>query len=77
MLRSSVTDIDDHLGYGVCPPLAYAGALGGAICIFAQSRIGPPLLAGALILSLLVNIRNTWDLTVFFAQRRSESQPDK
>jgi hypothetical protein len=32
--------------------------------------IGPPLLAGALIFSLLVNIRNTWDLTVFFAQRR-------
>ena len=73
--RSSVTDIDDYLGYGIGPPLAYALTLLGAIFIFAHSAVGPPLLAGALIFSLLVNIRNTWDLTVFFAQKREGGGP--
>jgi hypothetical protein len=73
--RSSVSDIDDYLGYGISPPLAYAATLVGAIFIFAHSDAGPPLLAGALIFSLLVNIRNTWDLTVYFAQRRDGSGP--
>jgi hypothetical protein len=74
----TVTDIDDRLGYGACPPVGYAGTLAAALFIWHHSVIGPPLLAGALILLLLVNIRNAWDLTVFFAQRRgSESPPPK
>jgi hypothetical protein len=40
------------------------------VFVFERSPVGPPLLAGALILLLLINIRNAWDLTVFFAQRR-------
>ncbi len=75
VLRSNVTDIDDHIGYGVSPPLGYAATFAAAIFIYAHSTIGPPLLAGALIFSLLVNIRNTWDLTVFFAQRREGGNP--
>jgi hypothetical protein len=73
--RSNVSDIDDHLGYGVSPPLAYTVTLAGAIAIAAHAAFGPPLLAGALIFSLMVNIRNTWDLTVFFAQRREGGNP--
>jgi hypothetical protein len=75
VLRSSVSDIDDHLGYGVSPSLAYLVTLIAAIFIDLHSPIGPPLLAGALIFSLLVNIRNTWDLTLFFAQRREGGGP--
>jgi hypothetical protein len=70
VLRSSITDLDDRFGYGLSPPAGYAAALAAAAFIFERSAVGPPLLAGALILLLLVNIRNTWDLTVFFAQRR-------
>jgi hypothetical protein len=75
--RSNVSDIDDYLGYGISPPLAYAATLAGAIGIHAHAGFGPPLLAGALIFSLLANIRNTWDLTVFFAQQRQDAPPDK
>ena len=75
VLRSNISDVDDHLGYGVSPPLAYAAVLAGAISIHAHAAFGPPLLGGALIFSLLVNIRNTWDLTVFFAQRRNDKPP--
>jgi hypothetical protein len=72
VMRSTTIDIDDRLGYGASPPAGYAAALVAAMFIFHHSRIGPPLLAGALILLLLVNIRNAWDLMVFFARRRSD-----
>ena len=76
-MRSRTIDMDDRLGYGASPLAAYAAALAAAVFIFARSKIGPPLLAGALILLLLVNIRNAWDLTIFFAQRRTtENSPD-
>jgi hypothetical protein len=70
VMRSHTIDFDDRLGYGASPPAGYAAALVAAMFIFHHSPIGPPLLAGALILLLIINIRNAWDLTVFFAQRR-------
>jgi len=75
VLRSSAKDVDDTLGYGASPLVAYAAALAAAVFVFQRSPIGPPLLAGALILLPLVNIRNAWDLTVFFAQRRANENP--
>jgi len=75
VLRSNVTDIDDHLGYGWTPPVAYAATFAAAVFLYKHDAIGPPLLAGALIFLLLVNIRNTWDLTLFFAQRHGGENP--
>jgi hypothetical protein len=75
IMRSRAIDLDDRLGYGASPLAAYAAAFAAAVFIFEHSAIGPPLLAGALILLLLVNIRNAWDLTVFFARRRSQDPP--
>ena len=71
VLRSTASDIDDRFGYGASPPAAYAATLAAAGFIAERSDVGPPLLAVALILLLVVNIRNAWDLTVFFAQRRA------
>jgi hypothetical protein len=71
VLRRGLPDIEDHIGYGACPPVGYAVTLVAALFIWHHSAIGPPLLAGGLILLLLINIRNAWDLTVFFAQRRA------
>ncbi len=75
VMRSNAIDMDDRLGYGAGPLAAYAAALAASFFILARSNVGPPLLAGALILLLLVNIRNAWDLTVFFAQRRKNETP--
>jgi len=69
VMRGSAVDLDDRLSYGASPLAAYAAALAAAFFIFARSPVGPPLLAGALVLLLVINIRNAWDLTVFFAQR--------
>jgi hypothetical protein len=70
VMRGTTRDLDDRLGYGLGPLAAYAASLTAAMLLFERSAIGPPLLAGALILLLLINIRNAWDLTLFFAQRR-------
>jgi hypothetical protein len=70
VMRSNIKDIDDRLGYGAGPLAGYVATLVAAVFVFERSPVGPPLLAGALILLLLINIRNAWDLTVFFAQRR-------
>ncbi len=74
MRTNMISDIDDHLAYGAGPVAGYLAALAAAVFMFYRSGIGPPLLAGALILLLLVNIRNAWDLTVFFALRRKEGE---
>jgi len=71
VLRGSAVDLDDRLSYGASPLVAYAATLAAAVFVFERSAVGPPLLAGALILLLLINIRNAWDLTLFFAQRRT------
>ena len=75
VLRSHALDLDDRLGYGISPLAAYAAAFAASVLIFERSVVGPSLLAGALTLLLLVNIRNAWDLTVFFAQRRTNENP--
>jgi hypothetical protein len=75
VLRRGLPDIEDHIGYGACPPVGYAVTLAAALFIWHHSAIGPPLLAGALMLLLLVNLRNAWDLTLFFAQRRAGDTP--
>jgi hypothetical protein len=72
VMRGTTRDLDDRLGYGLSPLVAYATTLAAAILLFERSAIGPPLLAGALMLLLLINIRNAWDLTLFFAQQQNE-----
>jgi hypothetical protein len=75
VMRSEVQDLDDRLSYGASPLAAYAATLIAACFIYAHSPVGPPLLAGALMLLLLINIRNAWDLTVYFAQRKTDDAP--
>jgi hypothetical protein len=75
VMRSSAADIADRFGYGASPLAAYAAALAASVFIFRGSTIGPPLLAGALVLLLLINIRNAWDLTLTFARRRTNDRP--
>jgi len=75
VLKSEVRDLDDRLSYGLSPLVGYAATLAAAFFIYRHSSVGPPLLAGALMLLLLINIRNAWDLTVYFAQRRSNDAP--
>jgi hypothetical protein len=77
IMRGTARDLDDRLGYGLGPLAAYAATLAAAILLFTRSAVGPPLLAAAQILLLIVNIRNAWDLTLFFVHRQSERNRDE
>jgi len=72
LIRDDVADLADHFGYGASPVVAYAAALVAAWLLATQSGIGAAILAGALLLLLVVNIRNAWDLTLAFARRQAE-----
>jgi hypothetical protein len=75
VMRSAASDLADRFGYGASPLAAYAAALVAAGYLWAHSLAGPNILAAALVLLLLVNIRNAWDLTITFVRRRTDSQP--
>ena len=71
----SGVDWIDRLAYGAAPLIAYAGALAAAILIFLNVNFGPDVLAAALVLLLIANIRNAWDITLVMARRRSGNSP--
>jgi hypothetical protein len=71
LLRYSSVDWFDHLGYAVGPIVAYGGALASAVALFRGLTIGADILAVALAVLLISNIRNAWDLALTLASRRN------
>lgn len=65
-------DLTDRLAYGLIPALAYAAILVALWLIWTRVAAGPDVLAGALLLLLIVNIRNAWDLTIDLVRRHSD-----
>lgn len=54
--------VRDYLAYGLLPAIGYLALFAAAGLIYKESIYALDLLAGALLLLLLINIRNTWDL---------------
>jgi hypothetical protein len=71
VLTSSAIDLDDRICHGVVPPAAYALGLAAAVLFYQNSPHAPALLALALLLLLLVNIRNAWDLILFIVRQQT------
>ena len=59
----------DAFAYGIFPAVAYAAILCAAVISCPYS---PDLLAGGLLLLLLANIRNAWDLMLTMVRRHSD-----
>ena len=64
--------VQDHVSYGLLPALCYAGLLVAAWMILAGNERALDLLAGALLLLLVVNIRNAWDLMLSMVHHQTE-----
>jgi len=64
-------DVADRFAYGVLPALGYAALLVAAALMFANNESSLDVLPGALLLLLVVNIRNAWDLTLAMVLRHS------
>jgi hypothetical protein len=54
--------VRDYFAYGLLPAIGYLALFVAAVTIYKELDIALDVLAGALLLLLLINIRNTWDL---------------
>jgi hypothetical protein len=70
VLRTNMTNhVEDYLAYGLLPDLGYLALLVAAVSIYLEKDFGLGVLAGALLLLAVVNIRNAWDLTLTMVRR--------
>jgi hypothetical protein len=70
ILLSDLTEYwRDHLAYGALPALAYIALLVTAVMIYRGSDLALDVLAGALLMLAIINIRNAWDLTLSMVRR--------
>lgn len=67
----------DHLSYALLPAGAYLALLIAAIMIWRENRLALDVLAGALLLLLLINIRNAWDLMLSMVRHAGDSRHKK
>jgi hypothetical protein len=71
LLRHSWTSyVQDHLAYGLLPAISYAVLLTAAAMIVAEQEYAMIVLACSLLLLLIVNIRNAWDLTLSMVRQQ-------
>jgi hypothetical protein len=73
LFTDNIADAADRTCYGIIPLFAYAAGLVAAFLIFRGSIHAPEFLAGTVVLLLIVNIRNAWDLMLTLARRRGEA----
>ncbi len=64
--------VQDHLCYGILPALCYAALIAAAAMIYAKSEYAAEDLAGALLLLMIVNIRNAWDLMLSMVRHQAK-----
>jgi hypothetical protein len=73
LLRHDWTNYkQDHLAYALLPTIAYVALLIAAAMIWSENDIALDVLAGSLLLLLIVNIRNAWDLTLSMVRHQTE-----
>jgi hypothetical protein len=72
LLRHSWTHyVRDHLAYGVMPAICYAALIAAAAMIYTKSEYAAEDLACALLLLMIVNIRNAWDLMLSMVRHQA------
>ena len=63
---------EDHIAYGLLPTICYGGLLVAAAMIWMENEFAVDVVAGALLVLLLVNVRNAWDLTLSMARHQTQ-----
>ena len=65
VLRTDFTRYwQDYLAYGLLPAVGYLALLAAAVTTWLRLDIATDVLAGALLLLAIINIRNAWDMTL-------------
>jgi len=63
--------LEDYLAYGLLPAIGYLTLAAAAVMIFTETGYAFDVLAGGLLLLLIVNIRNVWDLMLSMVRRQA------
>jgi hypothetical protein len=72
LLSDQISDLPDRLAYGLAPLVAYAAMLVAAALFFVGSGRAADVLATGVVVLLIVNVRNAWDLLLAMARRRNQ-----
>src|SRR5689334_22923573 len=72
VLHDRHIDLADRLAYGITPIIAYAAGIIAAGLFFIDWPHAAEVLAAALLLLLVVNIRNAWDLMLFLTEKHAD-----
>jgi uncharacterized membrane protein (GlpM family) len=74
LFTDHIADLADRVCYGMIPILAYAAGLAAAYLLVNGNSHAPEFLAGTVVLLLVVNIRNAWDLMLTLSRHRLEEE---
>jgi hypothetical protein len=74
LFTDNIADLADRFCYGILPLAAYAAGLWAAYLIFCGSVHAPEFLAATVVVLLIVNIRNAWDLMLSLSRRRAREE---
>jgi hypothetical protein len=66
--------LQDHFGYGLLPVGCYIGMLVAAEMIYTDRSEAMDVLAASLMVLMIVNIRNAWDLMLSMVRRHANSK---
>jgi len=72
LLTDRIADLPDRLGYGLAPLGSYCGILVAAVLFHVGSARAADVLATGVMVLLIVNVRNAWDLLLVMARRRNQ-----
>lgn len=72
LFTDDISDAADRLAYGAVPLVSYAAGLVAAWLFYRGSEHAPEVLAGTVLLLLIANIRNAWDLLLSMARHQTE-----
>jgi hypothetical protein len=73
-MGDNMVEAIDSFAYGFIPLAAYVGIIASGVLIASHWEWAPELLAGSVLVQMLVNIRNAWDLTLSVVRRQSRRE---
>jgi hypothetical protein len=72
LLTDRIADLPDRLAYGFAPLGSYSAILAAAALFHVGSGRAADVLASGVMVLLIVNVRNAWDLLLVMARRRNQ-----
>jgi hypothetical protein len=75
VVRTNLTTyVQDYFAYGLLPAVSYLALLIAALLIYLHNEFALDVLAGALLVLTIVNIRNVWDLTLSMVRHQARQR---